>query len=127
MNSFGKRLDGPTGRRTAPRAPVLLDAALLTMQCSRPVILVDVSKTGCQLRVNEPLKLGMEVWLKIPPADIFGTVVWCEGDHCGVEFDVPFADEDVVKLQARGKVVLIPRLTPEEQLAAADWQTGMAR
>jgi PilZ domain len=127
MAKFGKRRDGPGGRRHDAREPVLLAAALMALGSSRTVYLVDVSKTGCQLRISEPLLVGQEVWLKIQPADIFGTVVWVKDEHCGIAFDVPFADEDVALLQTRGKVILIPRLTPEEQMAAAEWSAGLAR
>lgn len=127
MSRFGKRLDGPGGRRHEAREPVLLAAALMALGSSRTVYLLDVSKTGAQLRISEPLLVGQEAWLKIQPADIFGTVVWAEDDHCGIVFDVPLTDEDVALLQARGKVILIPRLSPEEQMAAAEWSAGLAR
>ena len=61
MRDFGKRLDGPGGRRVAAREPVLLNAALLTLRASRPVTLVDVSKTGARLRVREALLRGQQI------------------------------------------------------------------
>ena len=127
MTEFGKRFDGPGGRRHAAREPVLLPAAMMSVGSSRTVYLLDVSKTGAQLQSSEPLRVGDEVWLKIPPADIFGTIVWAEGDHSGFAFDLPLTDEDVASLQAQGKVILIPRLSPEEQIAASEWSAGLAR
>ena len=127
MRDFGKRLDGPGGRREAPREPVLLNAALLTVQASRPVTLVDVSKTGARIRVRERLAKGQQIWLKIDPSDIFGVVVWVDGEECGILFDEPLDNDDVASLQARGKVIVILGLSPEEQLGAEDWQAGLMR
>ncbi len=127
MHEFGKRKDGPGGRRRAPREPVLLPAAMMSFGSSRTVYLVDVSSTGAQLRVEQRLSEGQDVCLKIPPANIFGTVIWADGDHCGVLFDDPLADDHLASLQGIGKIVLIPSLTAEEQMAAAEWSSGLAR
>lgn len=127
MGDFGKRLDGPGGRRAAPREPVLLNAALLTVQSSRSVTLLDVSRTGARMRVKEPLSLGQQIWLKVVPADIFGTVVWMDGDECGLLFDASLTAAEAATLQARGKVVFHSGLTEEEQLGAEDWQSGLMR
>ena len=127
MGNFGKRLDGPGGRRAAQREPVLLNAALLTVRTSRPVTVVDVSKSGARLRVREPLFRGQQIWLKINPADLFGTVVWVDGEECGVLFDDPLGDAEVASLQARGKVVIMVGLTADEQLGAEDWESGFMR
>lgn len=127
MTAFGKRLDGPGGRRTARRAPVLMSAAMHAVGASQTVSLLDVSKTGAQLRTRVPLALDQHVWIKIPPNDVFGTVVWAEGEKCGIHFDAPLTDEEAVSLQARGKVVIMPRLSLEEQLAVEDWKSGFIR
>ena len=127
MSEFGKRKDGPGGRRQAPRESILLPAAMMSLSSSRTVYLLNVSRTGAQLEISEPLLVGQEVWLKIPPTDIFGTVVWVEEEHCGIVFDAPLADDDVALVQARGKVILVPRLTSEEQIAAEEWRAGLAR
>jgi len=127
MIDFGKRLDGPGGRRVAAREPVLLNAALLSLQASRPVTLVDVSKTGARLRTTEPLSRGQQIWLKVNPADLFGSVVWIDGEECGILFDEPLDDCDIASLHVRGKVTINLGLSPEEQLGAEDWQSGFMR
>jgi hypothetical protein len=127
MTKFGKRLDGPGGRRTAPRAPVLMSAAMHAVSGSQTVSLLDVSKTGAKLRARMPLTLDQHVWIKIPPDDVFGTVVWAEGEEYGIHFDTPLTDADAASLQARGKVVIMPRLTLEEQLGVEDWKSGFIR
>jgi len=50
MTAFGKRLDGPGGRRHSARAPVLMSAAMHAVGTSQTVSLVDVSRTGAKLR-----------------------------------------------------------------------------
>lgn len=127
MTEFGKRLDGPGGRRVAPREPVLLTAALLTVGCSRPVILLDLSETGAQMQVHQPLRCGQQVWIKAPPIEVFGTVVWVEGEQCGIAFDESLPEEDLALLQATGRIVVDRRLSPDQQLAGEDWKTGLAR
>lgn len=127
MTDFGKRLDGPRGRRRAERAPVLMAAALHTVGGSRTVSIIDVSSTGARLRSNLPLEPGQDIWLKIPPNDVFGRVRWVDADLCGIAFDEPLDADEAARLQARGRVVIMPRLSLEEQLAIEDWKEGMAR
>ena len=126
MGNFGKRLDGPGGRRSAPREPVLLTAALMTVGCSRPVTLLDLSKIGCHLQVPYSLEVGAQLWLKAAPVEIFGTVVWAEEYECGVSFDDPLEDEELALLQEKGAVTLAG-VSPDERLAGDDWDSGFAR
>lgn len=126
MGTFGRRLDGPGGRRTADRERVLLSAAMLSVGASRTAIIRDVSKTGLKLEVKVPLKVGQNIWVKFHPFDLFGKVIWTDGSLCGVKLDEPFTDNEVAQLQARGKTVWMPRLSKEEQLAMADWRGGTA-
>ena len=124
MAAFGKRLDGPGGRRRAMRAPILMSAALHTVGASRTVTIIDVSTTGARLRSALPLEAGQHVWLKIPSADVFARVQWTENDVYGVCFDKLLPVAEAASLQARGKVVIMPRLNLEEQLALEDWKAG---
>ena len=127
MTSFGKRLDGPGGRRRAQRKPVLMSAAMHTVGASRTVSVRDVSTTGARITCSVPLTPGQEVWLKIPPSDVFARVRWTEGSVSGLHFEEPLAEAEAARLQARGKVVIMPRLSLEEQLAVEDWQDSLAR
>lgn len=127
MTTFGKRQDGPGGRRAVPREPVLLNGALMTVGTSTTVTMLDVSQTGARIRIKEPPFLRQNVWLKINPADIFGTIIWIDGDECGLLFDTPLTDDEVAGLQARGRVIFCAGLSAEEQLGAEDWQSGMMR
>lgn len=124
MAAFGKRLDGPGGRRASERESVLLSAAMLAIGASRTAVVLDVSQTGLRIEVNAPLKVGQEIWLKVFPFDIFGTVAWTDGRICGVKLDEPFTEAESAALHASGKRVWIPRLSKEEQLALDDWRKG---
>src|SRR5687768_2687530 len=100
--TFGKRSDGPGGRRAAPRTSVLMSAAMHAVGASQTVSLLDVSKTGAKLRTRVPLGLDQHVWIKLEPSDVFGTVIWAEGEECGIHFDTPMTDEEAANLQKRG-------------------------
>ena len=127
MSEFGKRLDGPGGRRAAAREPVLLTAALLTVGCSRPVILLDVSKTGTHIEVHDEMRVGQEVWLKVAQLEIFGTIVWVDGGKCGVAFDEAIDDVEVTLLRASSSTALNGDMPAEQRLAGDDWSSGLAR
>ena len=127
MASFGKRLDGPGGHRSAAREPVLLRAALHTLSSSRAVTLFDVSSTGARMSMPESLRCGQPLWLKVTPCEIFATVVWVGEDDCGIQFDDALDAEELAMFRAKGKVVMIHGLSPDELLGAEDWTTNLAR
>ena len=124
MSGFGKRLDGPSGRRAAGRQPVVLNAAMLAIGASRTAIIRDVSRTGLKLEVNAEMYVGQEVWLKLPPYDIFGKVAWVKGKQCGIRLDEPFTEKQTQLLKASGKAAWLPRLTPDEQAALQSLRSG---
>src|SRR5687767_15963234 len=111
MTSFGKRLDGPGGHRTSAREPVLLRAALHQLSSSRDVTLFDVSATGARMSMPEPRRCGQVVWLKVPPSEIFATVMWLGEDDCGIHFDEPLDDSELAMFRTKGKVVMIHGLS----------------
>lgn len=127
MATFGKRLDGPGGQRASARAPILLRAALHTLTTSRAVTLFDVSQSGARMSMPQPLRAGQALWLKIPPCEIFATVVWAGEEECGIRFDEPLDASELALFQQRGKVVMIHGLSPDELLGAEDWTTNLAR
>ena len=124
MSQFGKRKDGPGGRRVSGREQVMLSAAMLSVGASRTAIVRDVSRSGLKLEVKVPLKVGQDIWLKLHPHDVFGRVAWVKGNFCGIELDEPFTEKVAEKLQAMGKTVWLPRLSKDEQLALQDWRRG---
>jgi hypothetical protein len=125
MGNFGKRLDGPGGRRAAPRSEALKAVGVLATDRSRVGYLLDVSTTGAKLDGGGDLSVGQDIWLKLGKTDIFATVVWTKPDCCGVHFDAPLDDEDVEELSQTQRGAMYARLTPEEKLGAEDWLNGL--
>lgn len=127
MPMFGKRIDGVDGRRSAVREPMLLSAAILTLNRSFSAIVVNVSATGARLRGCGDVGQGDDLWIKVGVVDVLATVAWADEGLCGVTFDVALNDADLDHLRREAKNTLVTRLTPEERIAALDWIAGMAR
>ena len=89
--------------------------------------LFDVSVTGARMSMPELLRCGQSVWLKIPPSEIFATVVWIGEADCGIRFDEQLEDWELDLLRTKGKVVMVHGLSPDELLGAEDWATNLAR
>ena len=98
MKTFGKRLDGPGGRRSAPRAPVAMSAAMHTIGASRTVGVLDVSKTGAQLRSREPVHMHPYDLVVVPLTP-------------GL-MEVLVGPATTVKEFAPGEVIFLPRDVP---------------
>lgn len=127
MPSFGKRNDGVTGRRTAKREDVLVQAAMFGFKQSQAVVLLDVSRTGAKLKGDDFPDPGSDVWIRGAGIDALATVAWKKGNSCGVGFDAPLSDLHVQKLRQDAARARLARLSPEEKLAAEDWLGGLAR
>jgi hypothetical protein len=127
MSYFGKRIDGPGGRRTAVRSPALKPAGVMTVGGSQTGYLIDVSATGAKLDGAGDLSVEQDVWLKIGKIDILATVVWSEPNCCGVHFNAPLDKDEVAQLSEVPQGAMYARLSPEEKLGAADWLNGLIR
>ena len=126
---FGRRSDGgiPAGRRSAPRNPVLLAAAVVTVAASHPVEVMNVSTTGAKLRGEELPLTGQMVLIKAGPVNALAKVAWRRGGMCGVTFDEPLTRHEFDTLRLRGRIIDVTHLTPEEIRAATDWRSGFMR
>lgn len=91
------------GRRAAPRLRLSLPARLQTMYDTRRCILLDLSKTGAQIGLEEPLKEGASAILELHGIDQFGTVVrlgqGTNGGVNGLRFDHPLTEGDVLAIR----------------------------
>ena len=87
MASFGKRVDGPEGRRWFKRKRVGTPAFAVCADESWPVLIQDLSMTGARLLVRDVPAQGAEVELKVGKRSLLGRVAWGFGQHCGVSFD----------------------------------------
>ena len=87
--AFGKRVDGPAGRRRVKRSPVTMRGEMVTPSASLEVTLIDMSDTGARLHCVKLPAIGEEVSVRIGPMEASGTITWTEGNLCGVDFASP--------------------------------------
>lgn len=96
---FGRRMDGPAGRRRAVRERVNLPVSLFSVDQSRVALLADVSQTGCRLCGTGLPDVGRDVLLKAADVELFGSIVWKDNRERGVKFDQPISDTDLEDLR----------------------------
>ena len=76
----------PGGRRKARRDAVAVEAAALSLEGSRSVVIEDVTATGARLR-SRLGRTGQQLLLRTGPVEVLATVIWSRADECGVAFD----------------------------------------
>ena len=87
MSKFGKRMDGPRGRRLLKRRPVGILGSALFIGGSSSVLIQDLSITGARLLGRELPSAGTDVLLKVGERSLLGQIAWRAGDHGGLSFD----------------------------------------
>ena len=127
MAGFGKRLDGPGGRRVAQRRPSFTATGIITQNRSQVGYLIDISATGAKLDGGGGLSIGQNVWLKSGHIDVLASVVWTGPTICGVQFDTPLSDDEIKQLSQVPQGALFASLSTEEKLGIADWMNGLVR
>ncbi|HEV8407407.1 MAG TPA: hypothetical protein VGQ34_05685 [Sphingomicrobium sp.] len=100
---FGKRIDGPTGRRRIEREEVVLAACAQTLKASRDVVVADVSSKGARLQGRQLDTLDPEVLLLVGATDLFATIAWANPGECGIIFEEPLAGEMVDHIKREGR------------------------
>ncbi|MEO8547858.1 MAG: PilZ domain-containing protein [Sphingomicrobium sp.] len=115
------------GRRSEPRAYILLPASVEALGGRNSVSLLDVSRTGARLEAADLPAVGKDIILKCGVIDTLGTVVWSICGRCGVHFDEPLGGQDLIALRALAVATERSGMTPEELQATADWASGLAR
>ena len=88
MSSFGKRVDGPGGRRKIKRKPVSIHGSVATMDGSRCILIEDLCLTGARVRGRELPAEGSELLVRSGDRAILGRVAWERGDRRGIIFGV---------------------------------------
>lgn len=127
MRHFGKRFDGPAGRRTAPREAMLVPAWISTLSSSTTIEMLNISATGAKLRGERLPDKGAELFIRAGALDMFAVVAWRCRDLCGITFDQPVERGVLAALRAETQFASVYKLSPEERLAAEDWSSGFAR
>lgn len=102
MSNFGRRIDGPGGRRRASREEVVLAASALSLECSRAVIVTDVSPSGAKLQGRKLPPVGTDVLLAVGRLELFGQIIWVRRDECGIGFETPIDAEVAANLKREG-------------------------
>jgi hypothetical protein len=87
MSSFGKRVDGPGGRRRATRRQVTLLGSAITLQGSNSVIVEDLCPDGAKLIGRGLPEPGKEILLRTSKLRILGKITWAKKDERGVTFE----------------------------------------
>jgi hypothetical protein len=103
MRTFGKRVDGPTGRRKSLREEVVLAGSALTLEFSRPVVVTDVSAKGAKLIGRELPTQSTSILLMFGDLELFAAVVWSGRDECGIEFEEPLNSDQSEHLKHEGR------------------------
>ena len=115
------------GRRSEPRACVVLAGSAQALSGHKQVTLLDVSKTGARIEGTDLPVVGREIILKCGPIDTFGMITWEVARRRGVQFDEPLELRDLAMLRAQAAQAASSAMTPEERRAAEDWMNGLAR
>ena len=123
------RRDDPQlrGRRSQPRAPILLSGSVDAVSGRKQVSLLEVSLEGARLEGADLPAAGREVVLSSGPVDAFGTVFWASGSRCGIQFDTPITLGELLELRNASDSAEEAGITPDELQAIADWTNGLAR
>lgn len=125
MRMFGRSSGG--GRRSAKRVPAPVAATIKTLSSCRYATVEDLSCTGVRLRGPDLPRAGEEVELRLDPLSAFGSVAWSARERCGITFDIPLTEFDVVLVKRRAGLQPAAGLSPDEQIALEQWATGVSR
>jgi len=86
MSSFGKRVDGPGGRRRIRRRPVHIQASATSAEGSKAVVVEDLCLIGAKLVGNDLPRPGEVILLRNGERAIHVRVTWANDDRRGIIF-----------------------------------------
>ena len=84
MSCFGKRVDGPGGRRRIARKQVSVAGTAVALQGSTPVLVEDLSPIGVMLFGKRLPLVGQEILVRAGELALFGRVTWARNDRRGI-------------------------------------------
>lgn len=94
---------GPVGRRSAPRLRLAIPARLVLIHATKNCVLLDLSRSGARIGLEEPLIPGARLFLQIAGFDLFAEVVRRDlgegGGINGLAFDEPISDAAVLMVR----------------------------
>jgi hypothetical protein len=100
---FGKRIDGPSGRRNLVREAVVLAASAQGMRASRSVVMADVSARGAKLQGRALGLLDPDVLISVANIHLLAKVAWVHSDECGVVFEDPLSPDTIDYIKREGR------------------------
>ena len=86
-------------RRRSVREPVMLAGSAMSVTRSRSVMIADLSATGALLGGRDLPAPGDDLLMVVGSQDRMGTVMWRQGDKCGVRLDEPLAHEQIALME----------------------------
>ena len=108
MSGFGKRIDGPAGRRRISRRQVGVLGSAVTINGAKSVIVEDICPTGARLVGRNLPDEGNEILLRTSNLAFLGRIAWAKQDERGIIFDesgAPSAGDCLaLELRASGKM-----------------------
>lgn len=99
---FGKRAYSNNRRRFA-REDVLLAGSAMSVTRSRSVMVADLSAGGARLGGRDLPPPGDELLMVVGSQDRMGTVMWSNGDKCGVRVDEPLGADAIARMKEEAR------------------------
>lgn len=87
MSCFGKRLDGPGGRRKSVRQSACAVGSAVTLDGARSIVVEDICSEGAKIRGRRLPTIGKPILLWVDDLDVLGTIVWSRFEERGIAFD----------------------------------------
>jgi hypothetical protein len=87
VSLFGKRIDGPGGRRGSVRRQVGTLGTVVTIKGSTSVFVEDLCPEGARLLGRHLPEPGTEVLLRTAELAVLGRISWANDDRRGIVFE----------------------------------------
>ena len=79
-----------------------LPAQIVCLGARRSGTLINISRTGAQVRLDDPPSKGSEVFLYVTTLQLFARVVWQNHEWCGLQFDEELGVRDLEFIHHEG-------------------------
>jgi hypothetical protein len=87
MVRFGKRKDGPGGRRWIRRRKVSITGSAVSMDGTKSVLIEDLTLSGARLLGRGLPSPGTQLELRVGERSLFAEITWSGDDRRGIRFD----------------------------------------
>ncbi len=118
---FGKP-DRP-GAARSPRRRMAFRGTFETVTEKGTVEVMNISTTGTMIQGESVPAAGRDIVLTAQGMEFFGRIVWSDGCRCGIEFDEPLAQAQVLELHR----ITAEQVRSEEIEAGVHWRNAKHR